>query len=66
MNVAKLKAKIVEKEMNVEALADLIGMDRSGLYRRLNDAEKISIGEAIKMKEALGMTDQEAIDIFLG
>ena len=66
MNVAKLKAKIVEKEMNVEALADMIGMDRSGLYRRLNDAEKISIGEAIKMKEALGMTDQEAIDIFLG
>ena len=65
MNVAKLKAKIVEREMNVEALADLIGMDRSGLYRRLNDAEKITIGEAMKIKEALGMTNKEASDIFL-
>ena len=65
MNVAKLKAKIVEREMNVEALADLIGMDRSGLYRRLNDAEKFTIGEAMKIKEALGMTNKEASDIFL-
>lgn len=65
MNVAKLKAKIVEREMNVEALAEKIGMDRSALYRRLNDAEKITIGEAIKMKDALGMTNKEASDIFL-
>jgi plasmid maintenance system antidote protein VapI len=65
MNVAKLKAKIVEREMNVEALAEKIGMDRSALYRRLNDAEKITIGEAMKMKDALGMTNKEASDIFL-
>lgn len=65
MNVAKLKAKIVENEMNVEGLADKIGMDRSALYRRLNDAEKITIGEALKMKDALGMTNKEANDIFL-
>lgn len=65
MNVAKLKAKIVEREINVEKLADMIGMERSGLYRRLNDAEKITIGEAIKIKDALGMTNKEATDIFL-
>lgn len=65
MNVAKLKAKIVEREMNVEGLADMIGMDRSGLYRRLNDTEKFTIGEAMKIKEALGMTNKEASDIFL-
>lgn len=65
MNVAKLKAKIVEREMNVEALAEKIGMDRSALYRRLNDSEKITIGEAMKMKDALGMTNKEASDIFL-
>lgn len=65
MNVAKLKAKIVEREMNVEALADMIGMERSALYRRLNDADKMSIIEAIKIKDALGMTNKEACDIFL-
>ena len=65
MNVAKLKGKIVEREMNVETLAEKIGMERTALYRRLNDAEKITIGEAIKMKEALGLTASEATDIFL-
>lgn len=61
----KLKAKIVEKGMNVEALADMIGVERSTLYRKLNNFEKITIGEALKMKEALEMTDAEASDIFL-
>ena len=65
MNVAKLKAKIVEREINVETLADMIGLERSALYRRLADAEKITIGEAIKIKEALGLTNKEASDIFL-
>ena len=65
MNVAKLKAKIVEREMNVETLASIIGVDRSSLYRKLNEAEKITLGEAQKMKEALKMTNKEASDIFL-
>lgn len=65
MKINKLKAKIVEMGMNVEALADAIGIDRSSLYRKLNNFEKITIGEAMKMKDALGMTEAEAIDIFL-
>ena len=65
MKINKLKAKIVEQGMNVEALADAIGIDRSSLYRKLNNFEKITIGEAMKMKDALGMTEAEASDIFL-
>ena len=65
MNVSKLKAKIVEREMNVESLAAAIGVDRSSLYRKLNNAEKITIGEASRMKVVLLMTDMEAHDIFL-
>ena len=65
MNINKLKGKIVEKEMNIEALAAFIGIDRSSLYRKLNNAEKITLGEAIKMKEALGISDDEACEIFL-
>jgi plasmid maintenance system antidote protein VapI len=65
MQLNKLKAKIVEKGMNVESLADMIGLDRSSLYRKLNNFEKITIGEAVKMKSALEMTDAEASDIFL-
>lgn len=65
MKLNKLKAKIVELGLNVESLADKIGIERSTMYRKLNNFEKITIGEAVRMKDALGMTDAEATDIFL-
>ena len=64
MNVNKLKAKIVERGLSVEKLAVLIGVDRSSLYRKLNNAEKITIGEAQKMKSALELSNAEAANIF--
>ena len=65
MKLNKLKARIIEKGMSVEMLADAIGKERSTLYRKLNNFEKITIGEAAKIKVALEMTDEDAIDIFL-
>lgn len=65
MNINKLKGKIVEKDMSVETLATRIGINKSSLYRKLNNYEKITIGEAVKMKEALEMNDAEAYEIFL-
>lgn len=65
MNVNKLKGKIVESGMNVETLALKIGVDRSSLYRKLNNCDKLTIGEARKIKAALCLTSEEACDIFL-
>ena len=65
MNLFKLKAKIVENGINVEALAERIGVDRSCLYRKLNNFDKFTIGEARKIKSALNMTNEEAANIFL-
>jgi plasmid maintenance system antidote protein VapI len=65
MNVNKLKGKIAEKGLSVEKLAQQIGVDRSSLYRKLNNAEKITIGEAMRMKNVLEMTPEEATLIFL-
>lgn len=65
MDVLKLKGKIVANGMNIEKLAEAISVDRSSLYRKLNNADKITIGEAMRMKEALKMTDAEACEIFL-
>lgn len=65
MNVNKLKGKIVEKGLSVELLAASIGVDRSSLYRKLNNGDKITIGEAVKIKDALGLSSEEASDIFL-
>lgn len=65
MNINKLKGKIVEKGMNIASLADAIGIDRSSMYRKLNNGEKITIGEAVRMKDVLAMSNEEACEIFL-
>lgn len=65
MKLDLLKRKIVANGMNVEQLAKSIGIDRSSLYRKLNNADKITIGEAMKMKQVLSMTTEEATEIFL-
>lgn len=65
MQLNKLKAKMVENGMNADQLADVIGVDRSSMYRKMNNFEKITIGEAKLIKAALAMSDEEAIHIFL-
>ena len=64
MNVQKLKGRMVEKGMNVKTLAEKIGVDRSSLYRKLGNGEKISIGEAQKIKEVLELSREDASAIF--
>lgn len=46
-------------------VADLIGMHRSSLYRKISDHDKITVADAIKLKNILGLTDLEALEIFL-
>lgn len=65
VNINKLKGKIVEKELTIEKLAEKIGLDRSTLYRKIsNDGETISIREANLICSELGLTGQEATEIF--
>lgn len=66
MNISKLKGKIVERGMNVEQLADAMGINRASMYRKLKRAEKITIGEALKIREILQLSNAEACEIFLG
>lgn len=65
VNIAMLKGKMVEKGINTEQLAKAMGIDRATLYRKFGKAEKITIGEASKMKAILGLSDHEAYEIFL-
>ena len=65
MKLDLLKGKIVANGMNVEQLAKNIGINRASLYRKLNNFDKITIGEATKIKEVLSMTNEEATEIFL-
>lgn len=65
MNVLKLRARMVERGINVEGLAAIIDIDRSSMYRKLNDGDKITIGEAQRIKTALELTPEDAASIFL-
>lgn len=65
VNVNKLKGKIVENELTAEKLAELIGIDRATLYRKLSsNGESFTIREADSICKELGLTAQEANDIF--
>ena len=65
VNVDKLKGRIVEKRHTVETLAKEIGIDKSTMYRKLNEnGESFSIGEAAKIAKALELSGEEAKNIF--
>ena len=66
MNVPMLKKKIGEKGMNVETLAEKVGIDRSTMYRKLNGSISTTVSEANRIKEVLGLTNDEARAIFFG
>lgn len=65
MNANKLKAKIVENGLNISKTAELIGVSKSSLYRKLNGSDRLTINEAAKLKNILELTDLEALEIFL-
>lgn len=65
MNINKLRGKIVEKEKSADDLANALGISVATYYRKMSDAEKITIGEAKILKATLEMTDAEATEIFL-
>ena len=64
VNVNKLKGKIVERGMTVEALAQSMKIDKSTLYRKLSKGESFTIGEANQICSALKLDSQEAAAIF--
>lgn len=65
MNAFKLKAKIVERGMSIEELAGILNMSTQTLYRKLRAPLTMTLLDAIRLKDVLGLTNDEAIDIFL-
>ena len=65
MNINKLRGKMVEHQITVEMLAEDMNYHPSTLYRKLDNPEKITIGDAAKIRKRVPMTDADAFDIFL-
>lgn len=57
LDANKLIFKIFEKSLNVDTAA--------AIYRQISGGKELTIGDAMRLKELLNLTDVEAIDIFL-
>lgn len=65
VNVNKLKGKIVERGLTVEALAEKLGVNKSTIYRKIdNDGATFTIREANLICGILNLSGQEATEIF--
>lgn len=64
MDANKLYNKIYENGLSIDAVSKKSGVDISLLGEILFEYGSITIGDALKLKEALSLTNTEAIDIF--
>ena len=65
MDMNRLNAKILDSGMTIDEVAELIGISGLSLYFKMKRPMAMTVGDAIKLKNALNMNNQEAIDIFL-
>lgn len=57
MNANVLLDKIIEKNLNINEVLEIC--------EKLCEPDKVTIGDAIRIKKRLDLSDSEAIDIFL-
>lgn len=60
---SEFKAKLAQKEMNVETLASLIDRDKGTIYRKLNNGI-FTTEEVERIKEVLMLSDKDVVSIF--
>ena len=65
VNIRKLKAKLVENDISIIELANIIGVDKSTVYRKLNKSgENFNVKDVEKISQALSLTYEDINDIF--
>lgn len=63
-NVAKLRGKMAELGIDQETLANMIGVDRSTMNRKLKTGESFTVGQANAIVHELSLSKDEAMFIF--
>ena len=65
VNIRKLKAKMVEKDISIIQLANILSIDRSTVYRKLNKSgENFTVKDVEKIAKALSLTYDDINNIF--
>ena len=65
MNSNLLKGSIVALGMTQGQAAKLFGMSQNSLSRKMMNKREFTLGETIKIKDVLRLSDQQYYDIFL-
>lgn len=64
-NMMKLRGAMAGKGITQEKLAEIIGIDRTTLIRKMkNDGLQFTVEEVQKIAVAISLTSQEVLDIF--
>lgn len=66
INCNMLKGKIIERGLTVEKLAEIMGIDKSTLYRKLSNGDTMLVKDANTIVKALNLSANEALAIFFG
>mgnify|MGYP000183016671 CR=1 FL=1 len=66
MNIRKLKAKLVERDVSIADLANILNVDKSTVYRKFNKSgEAFTVSDVDKIAKALALTYSDINEIFL-
>lgn len=65
LDANKLIRTIFEKKFTIETLSEVSGIEKITLCKKLCGHEEVTIGDSIILKEILGLTNIEAVDLFL-
>lgn len=60
----KLKARMVEKGLSIAAVATAMGIDKSTLYRKFREPDKLCVGDVRQLAAILELNDTDAQSIF--
>ncbi len=65
VNIQKLKGKIIENGYNVESIAEIVGVNRATMYRKMSESGKnMTIKDAAALSKVLKLSPDEVNDIF--
>lgn len=59
--INELRAAMARKEYSMNDLADILGVSRSTIYRRMSGESEFTVTEVIKMIDVLNITDPERV-----
>lgn len=64
VKVNRLRARMLEQGCSMEGLSEEIGIHISTLYRKMRAPESMCLWELEKIREALGLSREQLLDIF--